>query len=234
MFVLFTLNGQFLKKISTSRHGYFSSPKIDSRGNFYASIIYIQKKPINELKKFNSQLEPLFTIATIDLTEKLKVYNPFFPKFYWAIRKEDNLIWGISSEYELKIFDYKGKLIKKIIKNYRPIKITEKEKREIIRQKFGSKGPPDRKVKFPKYYPPFMNLSVDEKGRIFLGTYEKVKGKKGFYYYDVFDSEGKYIAKVPIKAGPNSFLIWKNAKLYIIDETEEGFPIIKRYKVIWY
>jgi len=49
-------------------------------------------------------------------------------------------------------------------------------------------------------------------------------------YYDVFDSEGKYIVRISLKYTP---LVWKNKKLYMIEEDEEGFQIVKRYKVTW-
>jgi len=76
-------------------------------------------------------------------------------------------------------------------------------------------------------------MSVDEEGRIFLETYERVIDKENFYYFDVFDSEGKYIAKVPILVRLNSASVWKKNKLYTIEEDEEGFQVIKRYLVVW-
>ena len=47
----------------------------------------------------------------------------------------------------------------------------------------------------------------------------------------VFDSkQGKYIAKIPLKFKPQT---WKKNKLYSIEEDEEGFQVVKRYKVTW-
>ena len=43
-------------------------------------------------------------------------------------------------------------------------------------------------------------------------------------------SEGKYIAKIPFKVRPQT---WKKNKLYTIEEDEEGYQYIKRYKVTW-
>ncbi|MHA2053788.1 MAG: 6-bladed beta-propeller, partial [Candidatus Hodarchaeales archaeon] len=89
------------------------------------------------------------------------------------------------------------------------------------------------KIIFPNYFPAFRDISVDEKGRIFLRTYEKVKDKENFFYFDVFDSEGKHIAKVPMFVSLNRPFVWKNNKLYTVDEDEEGFQVVKRYKVTW-
>lgn len=74
-----------------------------------------------------------------------------------------------------------------------------------------------------------VNLDVDDEGRIFVRSYEKVKDGEGFYW-DVFDSEGKYIAKVPLKMRPR---VWKKNKLYTIEEDDEGYLYVKRYSVEW-
>ena len=57
------------------------------------------------------------------------------PEFYWEVTKDDKLIWGIPAKYELQILNAEGKIIKKITKDYAPIKITEEEKEEILVEK---------------------------------------------------------------------------------------------------
>ena len=86
---------------------------------------------------------------------------------------------------------------------------------------------------FPEFFYPFVNISVDEEDRVIVGTYEKFKDKTGHYVYDVFDLEGKYIAIMPLKIRPEIKPKWDMGKLYTIDNNEDGFPVVKRYKVIW-
>lgn len=50
------------------------------------------------------------------------------------------------------------------------------------------------------------------------------------YFYDVFDLDGKYIAKIHLKVKP---LIWKNNKLYTIESDEDGYHEVKRYRITW-
>ena len=50
------------------------------------------------------------------------------------------------------------------------------------------------------------------------------------FYYDVFDPEGKFIAKIQLNSIPQ---YWKNSKMYSIEVDEEGFQAVKRYKVAW-
>ena len=46
----------------------------------------------------------------------------------------------------------------------------------------------------------------------------------------IFDAEGKYILKVHFRTTPRTI---KKNKLYTIEEDEEGFQIVKRYKINW-
>ena len=75
----------------------------------------------------------------------------------------------------------------------------------------------------------FQRLTVDDLGQIFVMTWEKATDTHGFFY-DIFDSEGKYIVKVPIKT---ISIILKQNKLYTIEEDEERYQYVKRYKVTW-
>lgn len=84
-------------------------------------------------------------------------------------------------------------------------------------------------MKVPEYHNPFHWLVADDEGRLFVMTYERVANGAG-YYYDVFDPDGKNIARVPIKTRPS---IIKNNKLYTVDEDDEGYQCVKRYKVKW-
>ena len=79
---------------------------------------------------------------------------------------------------------------------------------------------------------PLKGLSVDEDGNIFVCTFEKGQ-KKNSYIYDVFEPQGKYITRVPLKPMPDTLLFWKKRKLYTIEEDEEGYQYVKRYKITW-
>ncbi len=83
-------------------------------------------------------------------------------------------------------------------------------------------------------------ISCSQKKTEWKGTIKEENGvivvknpKDPMYGEDVFDSEGKYIAKIPMSARLNSASVWKNNKLYTIEEDEEGFQTIKRYNVAW-
>lgn len=226
----FTLDGNFLRAVSQAKMSFFSNLKVDNEGNIIASYMIVDKEVTYVLKKFNPQLKEIFPIFSTKVL-KYPYINPFFPRCYWDVTTENNLIWGFPDKYELHIINSEGKPIKKIIKKYDPIKITEDEKEEMIKERFGgSEGiAPGVKLSWNDHHNAFIYLSIDDEGRIFTRTYKKVS-ERDVYYYDVFDTEGKYIARVTLGARPQA---WKKGKLYTIEEDEEGFQVVKRYKVNW-
>ncbi len=226
----FTLDGKFLRAVSQTKMSFFASPKADRKGNIVAGYMIPGQEVIYDLKKFDSQLKDLFTIFSTRIL-KYPYLNPFFPRCYWVVTEEDNIIWGFPDKYELQVLNPEGKLLKKIVKDHIPIKITQEEKDEIINETFGGYDnlSSDAKLLWNKHHNAFIYLSLDEAGRIFTRTYEKAADGKT-YYYDVFDSEGKYIAKILLKTRP---IVWKMNKLYTIEEDEEGFQMVKRYQVSW-
>ena len=78
-----------------------------------------------------------------------------------------------------------------------------------------------------------MDISVDDKEWLWVKTYESVEGEEETYYFDIFDAEGKYIAKVPIRVNLDQSAVWKEKVLYTIETGKEGFQMIKRFKIQW-
>jgi hypothetical protein len=115
----------------------------------------------------------------------------------------------------------------KISKEYDSVKITEQFKKEYFISHFGEEEPPGQ-FSWDSHHNPFIYLSLDEEGRVFVRTYEK--DPNGQYYYDVFNSEGKYIAKIPLEHRPR---VWKKNKLYVISEDEQIYQQVRGYKVTW-
>jgi hypothetical protein len=89
--------------------------------------------------------------------------------------------------------------------------------------------PPDVKVNWPSYHNTFRSFIVDDSGRIIVETYEKAADERGVYY-DVFDSEGRYLARLVLKTPPRAI---RKDKLYTVEEDEEGYQLVKRYSVTW-
>jgi hypothetical protein len=133
-------------------------------------------------------------------------------------------------KYEIFVHNPDGKLTKKIVRDYDGIEITSREKEKLMKDLFGDNPVPSNvNFEFPERYPPLQRISCDDEGRIYVQTYDKTEDGEADYY-DVFDSEGKYIARFSLKYWA---IVWKKQKLYTIEEDEEGFQIVKRYHVTW-
>ncbi len=227
----FSLNGKFLRNVSLADKTSLVNLSFDSKGNMVGRELVLEgSKMFWEVRKYDQDLKPLFTLDEIEFKNPLQgKMNIFEFLFFAQINKDDTIYYGRPEEYKIKIYNPQGKLIKIIQKEYDPVKITDKDKEEILKRipdvGFNFKD----RIEFPKYFPAYQYFTLDEEGRLFVRTFEKGKAE-GEYFFDVFDSEGKYIARFVHKADPRA---WKNHKLYSIEESEEGYKIIKRYSVFW-
>ncbi|MGA2533526.1 MAG: 6-bladed beta-propeller [Candidatus Aminicenantales bacterium] len=227
----FGRDGQYLRSISLGRMQSFSRPEVDSQDNVVGRpVIFLPSRVVYVLAKFDSGLKELFRVFSYEYDIVPNIRNMLPPECFWAVGINDNIIWGYSDKYELHLLDKSGHSLRHIIKDYEPVKITEEEKKEWASSVYGDKGvPSDIKVNWKNNHNAFHSLDVDDSGRIFVQTYEKAAEGHG-YYYDVFDPEGKYIARILLKAAPR---VLKKGKLYTIEEDEKGFQVVKRYKVSW-
>ncbi len=226
----YSLQGEVLKEVSKGTFFRLLTPIPDSNRNFIGSMrSQIREKIVDELMKFDSDFRLIFTIDKLEYNDEPNVIYPFPPFILYTVMEDNKVLWGNWLYSQLQIADEEGRVIRKIIKDYDPVIIPDEEKERDIKERFGEGGvPPNIKLIFPKYYPAFWHLSTDDEGRIFVQTFEKTED--GSNYYDIFDSEGRYIAKVPSEVRPQT---WKKNKLYAIEEDEDGFQMVKRYKVTW-
>jgi len=220
----FSTTGKYIRSLSTTK--IFPTGMLLNSQGYILTITNINEpnKWGKEISLYDENLNYLITIISIPKPKpNPQILKPFQPAINWASYKDENFILSYKEEYELQIFNIKGELVKKIIKEYEPIKVTE----EDVKLRVGrvSEG---RKLVVPKYFPAIYSLTTDDEGRIFSRTFEKAGNGK--YFNDVFDQEGRYIAKISLKDCPK---VWKKGKLYTIEEDEEGFQVIKRYRVTW-
>ncbi len=188
----FSLDGEFIRLKSIGEIQALEL-KMNSNENFIADAVILDPKnflAVTSLKIFDSNLK---LIATIYTSEPKDVFTPFLPFTVWTLYKINNIVVGYNNTYEFQILEPEGKIIKKIMKEYVPVKITEEEKKERLKQLQQSE-----KKEVPEFYPAYLSFTVDDDNRIFVQAMERPKNKKG-YYYDIFNSEGIYLAKIPLK-----------------------------------
>lgn len=228
----FDLKGIPLRQISHAKYWSFSKPQVSNSGEIVGGYGLIEEKGIitQHIVWFTAELDERFTVSTVELARNPE-FNPYFARQYWALNRKGNMIWGFPINYELHIVSAEGTLLKTIVKEYNPVPITKEEKDQWIEDFYGGeeKIPPDVKVVWDENRNAFQHISIDDQDRIFVQTYE-MDDETGRYIYDVFDSEGKCIARLLMNSQP---LVWKNSKLYTVEEDEDGYQYVKRYKVTW-
>ncbi len=214
----FSLDGDYLRTVLL-KGSWASVVKINSMGNYLVKTYDFDLphgRYATELKVHSSNLAFIRTIVKDKFWSDL----PLQPRIASKFLPSDLIICGFRESYEFQILDSEGEIIRKVTKDYVPVEISEEEKK---------KRELPQSSELPRYFPAFQDFSVDEEGRFFIQTFERYENEE-IFYFDVFNTEGKYIAKVPLNALPQC---WKNRKMYTIEEDEDGYQYIKRYKLIW-
>jgi len=225
----YSLDGIFKKKVNIALYGNCSKFVINAKGDLIAQ--FVLNNLGSALKKVNLEAEEIETITKKE-NKKTPLLKAISPKIVWTVNQDDQILWGISDRYQIYIYDDKGSLVKKIVKPFKRLKIKKEEKEEFeneIQKIFGRRPiPTNFEQEIPKYYPAFQAIYTDEDGKIFVKTYEK--NKEGQFYFDVFDQQGRYLAKIALNT---KYQVWKKHKLYSIELDREGYQVIKRYNVEW-
>jgi hypothetical protein len=235
-FCYFKKNGDFLKEIETF-DSVFKGVSLEN-GNY---LLLEKEEKINTPGVIQDILyiydENFKRIKELDRIDGPNILEPKIEGIYHALvfTLSNNKIYVGNQDrgYEIKVFNLNGKLLKKIRKEYCRVKPYPEYKNEFIEQfKINPKIYKfiKDKIYFPKELPPFHSIFSDEKGRLFIQTYEKGKRKEEIMF-DIFTPEGIFIAKKSLakfKIGK-----FKNNYFYAVYEKENGFQKLVAYKIIW-
>ena len=197
------------------------------------------------IKKFNYSGKELLTLKEISPNKMISVSQgngsvyaieaPFCPKSILAYDDSRGVIYHCGSEeYEIEVFDGKGKLLKVISRPYRRVRVSRHEKNEFFdcyKQKaFFSEI--KKQVDIPDLKPVADHMVVDAKGNLWVKTNEiKTINKSEHFAYDVFTSEGVYLTRAWLDVHPGKFYgdyMYSRKK-----DKDTGLVSIYKYKVTW-
>jgi len=226
---VFNREGTFLRHVSVLT----AAPRIivgmDSRGNLIGLAFDISGSAFfRRINKYSPELALLSTYDSVEIGNPLASgLNISENVIYGKIDPRDRLYLGGGTAYEIRIFAPDGKLVRKILKAYQPMKVPgETGKGAAINIPEIGKS---IKIVQPEYSPPFFGFTIDEDGRLIVLAARKSAGGGGLPF-DVFDGEGRFISEIRLPVFP---LLWKNKRLYGIEESEDGNPCLARYRVSW-
>ena len=140
-----------------------------------------------------------------------------------------------NDSYLIEVFDAEGNLLRKIDRPYERLPFTEKDAQDYY-DSFAD-NPSQVYVEMAKdvELPPVKTVTdqllVDDSGNLWVELQERIEqGKSELTAYDIFDPEGIYMAKIWTEIQPTLF---KSGKMYTMKMDEEGYRILKRYRVKW-
>jgi len=160
---------------------------------------------------------------------------PFQNKLCSTMDALGNIYLGESRDYSVQVFSPEGRLIRKILKECEKSKVSKQDIENYVNEEY-SEDKNERKfwlrtvteeIKAPEYKPVFATFFFAQ-SKLLVQRIES--SEKENSVLDVFDFDGRYIARVPLEVRPR---IWKNNNLYTLEEDEEGYQVVKRYKVTW-
>lgn len=230
---VFSSTGEVIKEIPAAK--LFPAFRVvpDTHGDFIVyKLLRRAEGDEMELMKINDSLETIYDIARIKRkrlpSDVLLFYNATLS---FSVLEDNTILWGNNLQYQFNFVNESGSIVKRIIKDYNSIEITDslrkRDTEEMIKVR-GEPYPPQLKLEFPESYPAFEYFGTSDTGQVFVRTYER--NPDGARYYDIFDEEGKYIAKAPLDISPR---VWKKNKIYAVEEDEKGYEFVRRYRVAW-
>ena len=211
-------------------------------GNYvaYISIMdatedYINQNPVT---LFNHELEEIKEL------DKQLIPNPIIGKRLKGIYHI--LSWTVANKkihtgfqergYEIFVYDFDGKLLRKIKKEYKHVPVSQDYKDRFMKQ-FEAEifDPIRKKIYFPDSMPPLLSFFSDEEGRLFVMTYEEGENP-GEYIYDIFNPGGVCVGRKSLKVFHDEsglYATMKNGRFYCLNEKESGYRELNVYTVRW-
>ncbi len=235
-FIVYDLNGVLLREVRLKR----SALHIDALKN--GKFLTYGFRP--ELSSGGSYVDAL-TLCDSEFAD-LKILDRYestmdnsgqVPYFMWRVSGDRIFIANQARGYEIWVYDLDGNLLRKIRKEYSPVKATEEIKDAILGPDYRQSGIPQNKY-FLDPLPPLNQFFADDEGRIFVMTYEPGQSPCE-YVWDIFNPDGVFVGRKALNIlwaglyhGPRYTFI-KNGRLYCHQEKESGFRELVVYKMIW-
>jgi hypothetical protein len=235
-FYHFSRDGECLKQVDLGEYWRVERVKCDSRGFLYANFVTVNRVEEEvsftvDLIKFDAEFRPITTLESFEVSRKRNEVNMVEKRFGYDLRNDDVLVWGINTDYVMNLVNSDGNVIRRIVKDYDPVKFTDKDRGTYYKYQFGDRVlPPEIKLNYPKHYYPYNYLFCDDQGRILVRTNNQDEQED--FFFDMFDSEGRYFVKFALPWGEMPCVVKKN-KLYSIKIDRNELPLLRRYRMVW-
>jgi len=233
---VFGLDGVFLRHVSTAKAFGINGIQMDGRGTIVAQSMGLAEggKVALEVKTYDAEFNPKVKLASFEMQVAggAKI-NPFSAMDLLCVLGRDGLLYlGSARAYEIRVVSADGKPVKTIARDHDPVPFTQVDKDEMLKRLSGVPGGAVNlkdMVQFPDLYPPFSDFLLTDEGRLLVKTFEKGPAEKE-YYWDIFDADGRYAARVPLT---DDIQLWRDGKAYFFVEDEEGYRVLRCCRARW-
>lgn len=219
-FSIFTLEGDPIKSV---RHSFIEEGtpwkiKALPSGEFVVGLEKICRDPEKPqdylIQLYSSDMEVEKTIYKHSVWRNIwgipnapNIPVPFSAQVYWDLSPDGNIVIGFSESYEIGIYGKDEGKLTSFAQDYKPVKVTNEDKerffKSIVYSMDGKRAetPPAIKehARFPEFKPAFNSIALDSDGNILVWPYIKDKKDEG-KYFDAFDPQGSFIARVRIES----------------------------------
>ena len=254
----FSHDGRYLKQIGFPATNVSRSPFVNSRGHFLMAVdeIKAEGEEGNRWETTVGLYDDKFQPLEVFHLENHEIKTPggreedsiaqswaalmsdmaFKPAPHYLLAPNDEIFFGFSNSYEIKVYSPEGKLARIIRKDYDPAPVRAKDKEqyekfqraEFLRflpaQFENAKKKALRLIRYPKFKPAYQDFTIADNGWLFVIV--NSEGNESTVL-DVFDADGRYIARTEA-AIPSEMLRFKKGKAYAI-VTENSYKFLKRF-----
>jgi len=225
-------NGDFIKSYPITKGEFIitSGPReklIVLENSFDA----VNSKQLFFLKVANLDLEGRKFIDQYGFEMRRDKIRATEPLFCWSASRNNIFVANEDKGNEIWVYDFEGKLIRKIRKDYRKILFSESDKEKIL------KPLPEalRKISyFPEFHPPFQSLVAGEDGTLLVQTFEPGQSQ-GEFMFDIFNEEGVFVGRKSLNVYVWENHLWaciKGQKLYCLREKDSGYKELIVYNML--
>jgi len=225
-FSFFKTDGTYIRDLHYEKPR-LGNARLDSKGDVYAFATIFDRETFRSEEItiiLNPEAKEPFLLTRDERVSEPNKIEIFMPKPFWTLDYSDNFIYGHSRDYEIWFFKAgTHKLFKKIHKVYDPVPVTEADIKEVRKPEFSSIP-----MVFPKEHAAFRHFFSSDTGHLFVETCEKAGD--GYCIHDIFDKDGRLLARMPLK--PRGLKV-SQGKYYALEKDKDGYQYVKRYSVIW-
>ncbi len=189
-----------------------------------------------KLKLLNPDLEVLQVIDKFSFRVSPEKIRATEPLLCWSASHDNIYVANEERGYEIWVLDFKGKLIRKIQKEYRKIPVSENYKKKALHSfpEYARETMKDV-LFFPAFHPPIQSIVAGDDGTLLVSTFEEGKNP-GEFMFDIFNEKGVFIGRKSLNVWIWEGHLWaqiKADKLYCLKEKDSGYKELVVYNIKW-